>query len=124
MSFMSSGPRASGPPHERAGGPRSEDAQRELPMAIANPPQSDRPPLRPRRLLWRLLWPARSAAGARRTARVPWIPIAIISAIVVMALFAPLLAPYSPIDQTLRDKLLPPAWLAGGSDKYWLGTDA
>jgi peptide/nickel transport system permease protein len=55
---------------------------------------------------------------------VPWIPIAIISVIVVMALFAPLLAPYSPIDQTLRDKLLPPAWLAGGNDKYFLGTDA
>ena len=33
----------------------------------------------------------------------------------VMALFAPLLAPYSPIDQTLRDKLLPPFWLDGGS---------
>jgi dephospho-CoA kinase len=26
--------------------------------------------------------------------------------------------------QTLRDKLLPPAWMAGGSDKYFLGTDA
>src|SRR5882762_9826464 len=94
-------------------------------MAIADPPQSARPTVsRPRLLLWRLLWPARSAAGARRTARVPWIPIAIILAIVVMAIFAPLLAPYSPIDQTLRDKLLPPAWLMGGSDKYLLGTDA
>ena len=41
-----------------------------------------------------------------------------------MALFAPLLAPYSPIDQTLRDKLLPPVWMEGGSDKYLLGTDA
>src|SRR4030088_1884106 len=86
----------------------------------------DRPPstARPRRLLWRLLWPARHAAGARRTSRVPWVPIAIISVIVVMALFAPLLAPYSPIDQTLRDKLLPPVWMDGGSDKYLLGTDA
>jgi peptide/nickel transport system permease protein len=94
-------------------------------MAVINRPPSDaRPALRPRRLLWRLLWPAHSAAGVRRAARVPWIPIAIISAIVVMALFAPLLAPYSPIDQTLRDKLLPPAWLAGGSDKYLIGTDA
>src|SRR5882762_1015531 len=94
-------------------------------MAIADPPQSARPTVsRPRLLLWRLLWPARSAAGARRTARVPWIPIAIMSAIVVMAVFAPLLAPHSPIDQTLRDKLLPPAWLMGGSDKYLLGTDA
>jgi peptide/nickel transport system permease protein len=71
-----------------------------------------------------MLWPARSAAGTRRASRVPWMPIAIISAIVIMALFAPLLAPYSPIDQTLRDKLLPPAWVTGGSDKYLLGTDA
>src|SRR5712671_7226129 len=94
-------------------------------MAIADRPPSARPALpRPRRLLWRLLWPARRDAGARRAARVPWIPIAIISAIVIMALFAPLLAPYSPVDQTLRDKLLPPAWMAGGSDKYLLGTDA
>src|SRR6267142_2025798 len=94
-------------------------------MAIADRPPSARPALpRPRRLLWRLLWPARRDAGARRAARAPCIPIAIMSAIVVMALFAPLLAPYSPIDQTLRDKLLPPAWLMGGSDKYLLGTDA
>src|SRR3984893_7646820 len=94
-------------------------------MAVIDPPPAAaRPALRPRRLLWRLLWPARSAAGARRAARVPWIPIAIISVIVVMALFAPLLAPYSPIDQTLRDKLLPPAWMASGSDRYFLGTDA
>ena len=41
-----------------------------------------------------------------------------------MALFAPLLAPYSPIDQTLRDKLLPPFWVEGGSMQYLLGTDA
>ena len=43
---------------------------------------------------------------------------------VFMAVFAPLLAPHSPIDQTLRDKLLPPFWLEGGSFKYVLGTDA
>jgi peptide/nickel transport system permease protein len=74
--------------------------------------------------LWRLLWPARVPAGFRRTARVPWIPIVIISVIVAMAVFAPLLAPHSPIDQTLRDKLLPPVWLDGGNSKYLLGTDA
>ena len=39
-------------------------------------------------------------------------------------MFAPLLAPHSPIDQTLRDRLLPPAWMLGGKDKYLLGTDA
>jgi peptide/nickel transport system permease protein len=56
--------------------------------------------------------------------RVPWIPICIIATMIFMAVFAPLLAPYSPIDQTLRDKLLPPAWVEGGSMKYVLGTDA
>jgi len=79
---------------------------------------------RGRSSLWRtLLWPRREAV-ARRTARVPWVPIAIISVIVIMAVFAPLLAPHSPIDQTLRDRLLPPAWMMGGKDKYLLGTDA
>ncbi len=85
-------------------------------MALADPPA--------RASLWRLIWPARVPGGVRRTARVPWIPIVIISAIVVMAVFAPLLAPHSPIDQTLRDKLLPPVWMEGGIDKYLLGTDA
>ena len=56
--------------------------------------------------------------------RAPWIPICIISTMVFMAVFAPLLAPWSPIDQTLPDKLLPPVWLDGGSAKYLLGTDA
>jgi peptide/nickel transport system permease protein len=53
----------------------------------------------------------------------PWIPILIIAVMVCMAVFAPMLAPYSPIDQTLRDKLLPPFWVDGGSMKYILGTD-
>jgi peptide/nickel transport system permease protein len=59
--------------------------------------------------------------SARR--RVPWIPIVIITVMLSMALFAPLLAPYSPIDQTLRDKLIPPFWVEGGSTQYLLGTD-
>jgi len=56
--------------------------------------------------------------------RVPWIPACIIATMVFMAVFAPLLAPWSPIDQTLRDRLLPPAWLDGGSLHHILGTDA
>ena len=55
--------------------------------------------------------------------RWPWIPIVIIAVIVGMALFAPLLAPHDPIAQTLKDKLLPPFWLDGGSLTYPLGTD-
>src|SRR5690606_19041927 len=29
-----------------------------------------------------------------------------------------------PIEQTLRDKLLPPVWMEGGDPNYFLGTDA
>src|SRR5215467_13610193 len=54
----------------------------------------------------------------------PWLSVIVIATMLCMAIFAPLLAPYSPIDQTLRDKLLPPFWLDGGSSKYILGTDA
>jgi peptide/nickel transport system permease protein len=94
-------------------------------MALADRPNAEHPPLaRSRLLLWRLLWPARGGTGVQRTARLPWIPIVIISAFVIMAVLAPVLAPHSPIDQTLRDKLLPPAWMDGGSGKYLLGTDA
>ena len=72
-------------------------------MAITERPSSVEPIARRRWSLWRaMLWPRREAAP-RRAARVPWIPIVIISVIVVMALFAPLLAPHSPSDQTLRD---------------------
>jgi len=42
------------------------------------------------------------------------------------ALFANLIAPYNPFDLAtleLADSRLPPAWSAGGSAKYWLGTD-
>jgi peptide/nickel transport system permease protein len=78
-------------------------------------------PLRPA-IPWLAGWGRLRRAAARR--RAPWIPIAIIAVMVSMALFAPLLAPYSPIDQTLRDKLIPPFWVEGGSLKYILGTDA
>jgi ABC-type dipeptide/oligopeptide/nickel transport system permease subunit len=54
----------------------------------------------------------------------PWIPICIMSVMICMALFAPLLAPYSPIDQALRERLVPPFWLDGGTQGHVLGTDA
>ena len=56
--------------------------------------------------------------------RMPWLSVLVIATMLCMAILAPLLAPYSPIDQTLRDKLLPPFWFEGGSSKYILGTDA
>jgi len=54
----------------------------------------------------------------------PWVPICIISVMICMALFAPLLALFSPIDQALRERLVPPFWMDGGSMSHILGTDA
>ena len=42
---------------------------------------------------------------------------------VVVAVFAPLIAPHSPTEQSLPDKLKPPAWQEGGSAEHLLGTD-
>ena len=78
-------------------------------------------PLRP--AIPALAWIPRLLRRSTRR-RVPWIPICIIAIMVSMALFAPLLAPYSPIDQTLRDKLVPPFWVEGGGIDHILGTDA
>jgi peptide/nickel transport system permease protein len=65
------------------------------------------------------------ALDARRSvlARLPWIPALIITALVVVAVGAPLIAPHSPTEQSLPDKLRPPAWQDGGSAKHLLGTD-
>ena len=53
----------------------------------------------------------------------PWTSLLIIATMLIMAIFAPVLAPHSPIDQSLADKLLPPFWQEGGSAKHLLGTD-
>ena len=53
----------------------------------------------------------------------PWIPLIIIGVMVFAAVFAPILAPYSPTKNTLRDKLLPPAWQEDGTREHLLGTD-
>jgi peptide/nickel transport system permease protein len=43
--------------------------------------------------------------------------------IVLMALFAPLIAPYDPYAQDLGKRLVPPVWYDGGSWEHILGTD-
>jgi peptide/nickel transport system permease protein len=65
-------------------------------------------------------------AGPRRRgdlARLPWISFVIIAVMVFGAVLAPLIAPHSPTEQSLPDKLRPPAWEEGGSAKHLLGTD-
>lgn len=49
--------------------------------------------------------------------------IAFLAMLVVVAIFAPLIAPHSPILGNLSDKMLPPAWMEGGNSAYILGTD-
>ena len=53
----------------------------------------------------------------------PWIPLITIGIMVFAAVFAPILAPYSPTKQTLSHKLLPPAWQEEGTSEHLLGTD-
>jgi len=43
--------------------------------------------------------------------------------VVFAAVFAPLIAPYDPLEQNLRDSKMPPAWYAEGSWEHPLGTD-
>lgn len=50
--------------------------------------------------------------------------LALVVLYLVLALFAELIAPYSPIEQYRDAILTPPAWEEGGSLKFLLGTDA
>ncbi len=43
--------------------------------------------------------------------------------IVLAALFAPVVAPHAPLEQSMRARLDPPFWMEGGSRTYPLGTD-
>lgn len=41
-----------------------------------------------------------------------------------VAIFAPWIAPHSPVEGDLLDRFAPPMWLEGGSSKYIVGTDS
>jgi peptide/nickel transport system permease protein len=47
----------------------------------------------------------------------------ILAIIVLMGLFAPLLAPHDPYEQNLLARIVPPVWYEGGSWAHPLGTD-
>ncbi len=47
----------------------------------------------------------------------------VVLGLVFVAVLAPVLAPHSPTEQSLVDRLLPPAWTARGSATHLLGTD-
>ena len=52
-----------------------------------------------------------------------FIGFVIIVVLLLMAIFAPLLAPYDPAAQSLRLRLIPPVWQDGGTWAHMLGTD-
>lgn len=58
-----------------------------------------------------------------RGRRMPVVPIGIIGVFVAAALFAPLLSPADPYEQSLRLRFRPPIWEEGGSWTHPLGTD-
>jgi peptide/nickel transport system permease protein len=47
----------------------------------------------------------------------------IVAVVLVMAIFAPVLAPYDPYHQNMLFRLKPPFWFDGGSMRFLLGTD-
>jgi peptide/nickel transport system permease protein len=64
-----------------------------------------------------------AAPAARRRRRLPVVSLTIITVFVVAAVFAPLLSPADPYEQTLRLRFRPPIWMEGGSWAHPLGTD-
>ncbi len=68
--------------------------------------------------------PSRLAAGIRRGGPRLWLGGAIVASLILVALFAPVLAPHDPIEQDLLSAQLPPAWTAGGDASFPLGTDS
>ena len=61
--------------------------------------------------------------ATRRLGSYPVVPIAIIASMVLIALFADVLAPHNPEVGALGMRFRPPAWQAGGSAAHLLGTD-
>ncbi len=61
--------------------------------------------------------------AAFRTEGFPLIPIAILMTVMLVALFANVIAPHNPEVGVLGDRFRPPAWQANGTLDHLLGTD-
>ena len=67
-------------------------------------------------------------SGLSRWARIMrsltfYVPVIILTILILTAIFAPYLAPHDPIKVSLTERRIPPAFVEGGSTKYFLGTD-
>lgn len=58
-----------------------------------------------------------------RARALPLLPITVIVVLLALAVLAPLISHYPPTEQSLIDRLRPPAWIARGSWAHPLGTD-
>lgn len=67
--------------------------------------------------------PAAVAPPRRDRRWPPTVPLAIVAALVICAVCAPLLAPRSPVEGSLGDRLIPPLGMQGGKLEHPLGTD-
>src|ERR1700752_1706071 len=67
---------------------------------------------------------SRLAAALRRGGARLWIGAALVAILVLVALFAPVMAPPDPVEKELMSPQLPPAWVQGGEAAYPLGTDS
>ncbi len=67
----------------------------------------------------------RSIKAKRIALRITFIvPVTVLALLVITALFAPILSPHPPNEISLRERLLPPAFIDGGSTSHLLGTDS
>jgi peptide/nickel transport system permease protein len=83
-------------------------------MSVSPAPAAPTPSLT---LGWRL------ASLRAKTEGLPWVPIGILVTLVLVAIFADFIAPHNPEIGSLGLRFKPPAWVAGGSAEYLLGTD-
>ena len=58
-----------------------------------------------------------------RSRELPWVPGVILGALVIAAVFALYLAPQSPTEGDITQKLIPPVWMERGDWEHPLGTD-
>lgn len=67
---------------------------------------------------WRLI------AGLKRGGARLWVGVALVTMLLLVALFAPLLAPHDQLEQDLLSAQLPPRWMQGGDPAFIFGTDS
>lgn len=59
----------------------------------------------------------------RKLRRLPWLPILLLTPVVVCGIFGPWLYPHDPTAINFASPRRPPAWLSGGDWSFVLGTD-